>query len=193
MLLGIDINSQIYDSDVFAGWCLGQTGGKHPANFTNMAQCVSELDIVFPAGVSSKHNNVSEYGTYNPTVGNHTIVIDQIGTIGHVQMLPNSVCSDPSLTRALNIGKDHIPIRAEVLIPTSNVSNHHARRRVVEYDMAKIHDHECAAAFKTKILQFPVIGVEVENSTHCHIIQNYLHDALLECFINLVFRSKRST
>ena len=106
VLLGIDINSQIYDSDFFAGWCLGLKGGKHSANFTNMAKCVSELGIVLPAGDLSKHSNVSEYGTYNPTVGNHTIVIDQIGTIGHTQVLPNSICSDPGLIRALNVGKE---------------------------------------------------------------------------------------
>ena len=95
---------------------MGPRGGKHPANFTNMAKCVSELGIVFPAGDLSKHSNVSEYGTYNPTVGNHTIVIDQIGTIGHIQVLPKSISTDPSLARACQVDKDHIPICAEVLI-----------------------------------------------------------------------------
>ena len=33
-----------------------------------------------------------------------------------------------------------------------------------------------------QIRQFPVIGVEVENSTHCHLIQKLLREALLECF-----------
>ena len=84
VLLGIDINSQIYDSDLFGSWCLGPKGGKHLANFSNMSKCVSELGIELPAWDSSKHSNAGEYGTYNPTVSNQTIVIDQIGTIGHI-------------------------------------------------------------------------------------------------------------
>ena len=120
-VLGIDCNSRIYDSELFAGWCLGLKDGKHLANFTNMAKCVTELGIVFPAGDINKHSNANDYGTYNPTVGNHTIVIDHIGTIGHIQVVPKSVCSDLGLTRALNIGKDLIPIRAEVAIPISDV------------------------------------------------------------------------
>ena len=164
----MDINCQIYESELFSTWGLGSKGGKHPANFTNMCKCVSELGITFPAGDISKHSNPSEYGTYNPTVGNKAIVIDQIGTIGHIQVLPKSLGTEPGLTRALQVDKDHVPIVAEVLVPTSDVSNHHVRRRVVGYDLSKIHDTECAEAFRTKLKQFPVIGVEVENSTHCH-------------------------
>lgn len=182
VLIGIDINCQIYDSELFGTWGLGPKGGKHPANFTTMSKCVSELGITFPAGDISKHSNPSEYGTYNPTVGNSTIVIDQIGTIGHIQVLPGSLCTAPDLTRALQVGKDHIPIVAKVLIQTSDVSCHHVRRRVVGYDLGKLNDTECAEAFRDKLKQFPVVGVEVENSTHCHLIQNYLHEALLECF-----------
>ena len=29
---------------------------------------------------------------------------------------------------------------------------------------------------------FPVVGVEVENSSRCHLIQHYVHEALLDCF-----------
>ena len=33
-----------------------------------------------------------------------------------------------------------------------------------------------------RFLGKPVIGVEVDNSTPCHLIQSYLREALLECF-----------
>ena len=79
MLLGIDINSRIYESDMFSTWCLGANGGKHPGNFPSMCKCVAELGIVFPAGDESKHSNAREYGTYNLTVGSKIIVVDQIG------------------------------------------------------------------------------------------------------------------
>ena len=100
MLLGIDINSQIYEFDLFSTWCLGAKGGKHLASFNSMCKCVSELGIVFPAGDASKRVNAVEYGAYNLSVVNKIIVIDQTGTIGHIQMLPRSICTDPSLTRA---------------------------------------------------------------------------------------------
>ena len=78
-----------------------------------MCSCVSELGITSPAGDITKHSNPSEYGTYNPTVGNNTIVIDQIGTIGHIQVLPKSLGTEPGLTRALQVDKDDVPIVAE--------------------------------------------------------------------------------
>ena len=191
VLIGIDIDCQIYESELFSKWEMETKGGKHPANFTTMCNCVSELGIVFPAGDLSKHSNPSEYGTYNPTVGNKTIIIDQIGTIGHIQVVPNSLCTAPDLTRALQTDKDHIPICAVVCIPTSDVSNHHVRRRVVGYDVSKIHDKECAEAFRDKIKTFPVIGVEVENSTHCHLIQNFSQEALIECFPKSSIQQKK--
>ena len=90
----------MFESDLFSSWCLGVKGGKHPANFTSMCKCVMELGIVFPAGDENKHVNIGEHGTYNPTVGNTTIVIDQIGTTGHIQILPKSISTDPTLARA---------------------------------------------------------------------------------------------
>ena len=155
----MDINSQICESDLFSNWCLGAKGGKHLADFISMCKCVTELGIVCPVGDAIKHARVGEYGTYSHTVGNKTIVVDQIGTIGHIQVLLESICIDPSLARALHVDKDHIPISAEVLIPTSSVTNHHVRRRVVKYDLSKVNDQDCAEAFRTTLHEFPVIGV----------------------------------
>ena len=47
--------------------------------------------------------------------------------------------------------------------------------------LAQVKD-SCAAAFVAKMRDFQVVSVEVENSTHCHLAQNYMHDALVECF-----------
>ena len=70
----------------------------------------------------------------------------------------------------------------ELLIRISENNHSHDRRRVVKYDMSKIHDVECAAAFRSKLREFPVVGIEVENSSHCHLIQSFVHEALLDCF-----------
>ena len=111
-----------------------------------------------------------------------TIIIDHIATIGSIQVMPRTLFSDPSLARACQVDKDHIPISVELLIRVSENDHSHERRRVVKYDMSKIHDVECAAAFRSKLSEFPVVGIEVENSSHCHLIQNFVHEALLECF-----------
>ena len=58
----------------------------------------------------------------------------------------------------------------------------HVRKRVIKYDISKIHDVECANVFRSKLKEFPAVGIEVETSSHCHLIQNFVHDALLECF-----------
>ena len=55
-----------------------------------------------------------------------------------------------------------------------------------------IHDAECAEAVRTKLREFPVVGVEVENSSHCHLIQNFVHEALLECFPMSKVRKRKS-
>ena len=157
-------------------------GGKQPANFTSMCKCFEKLSIALPAGEAKNHSNLGEYGTYTPTIGNETISVDHIATIGSIQVLPRTLFSDPSLARACQVDKDHIPISAELLIRVSVKDHSHERRRVVKYDMSKIHDSACAAAFRSKLREFPVVGVEVENSSHCHLIQNFVHEALLECF-----------
>ena len=96
--------------------------------------------------------------------------------------MPHTLSSDPSLARACQVDKDHIPISAELLIRISENDHSHERRRVIKYDMSKLHDAECAEAFRTKLREFPVVGIEVENSSHCHLIQSFVHEALLECF-----------
>ena len=154
-LLGMDANCQMYVSDLFSSWCLNVKGGKHPANFTSMCKCVDELGITLPAAEEGNHANIGEYGTYNPIVGNNTIVIDHIGTIGSIQvLLPQSISTDSSLARACQVDKDHIPICAEVLIRVSKNDNNHERRRVIHYDIPKIQDKECAAAFRVKLVNF---------------------------------------
>ena len=147
-----------------------------------MCKCVSECGFVFPAGDASKHANMSDYGTFCPTVGNSSIIIDQIGTIGRIQVMPKSIDTYPGLSRACNVDKDHIPIGAKIVIATINSEGYNERRRIVQYDLSQIKEQECADAFRAKLRDFPVLGVEVENSSRCHLIQNYVHEALLDCF-----------
>ena len=189
----MDINSQIYESDLFSNWCLGAKGGKHPANFTSMCKCVTELGISFPAGEEGNQSEIGDYGTYTPTVGNETIVIDHIGTIGSIQVSPKSIASDPSLARACQVDKDHIPICADVLIRLSVNDNNHERRREIQYDISKVNDQECAEAFRARLRDCSVVGVEVKNSTHCHLIQHYIHEAVLDCFLMPKDRKRKST
>ena len=190
-MLGIDANCQMYVADQFSQWCLKIKGGKQPANFTSMCKCLDKLSIALPAGEECNHSNLGEYGTYTPTIGNDTIIIDHIGTIGSIQVMPRTIFSDPSLARACQVDKDHIPISAEILIRISENNLNHERRRVIKYDMTMIHDAECAEAFRTKLREFPVVGIEVENSSHCHLIQNFVHEALLECFPMSKVRKKK--
>jgi len=86
----------------------------------------------------------------------------------------------PAVTRG-PIGKDHIPIGARLIIACSQ-SKCNDKRRKIDYDLAEVKDENCAAAFVAKMRDFLVVSVEVENSTHCHLVQNYMHDALVDCF-----------
>ena len=182
VLIGIDANCQMYVSDQFKDWCLPVKGGEHLANFISMCKCIDELGINSPAGEEGNHTNIGEFGTYNPTVGNSSMVIDHIGTIGSIQVMPKSISTDPSLARACSVDKDHISICAVVIISVSKSDNNHERRRVIQYDLSKILDKERADAFRSRLRDFPVVGVEVENSSRCHLIQHYVHEALLDCF-----------
>ena len=182
VVIGIDVNCQICESHHFCGWGLPVKGGKPPANFLSMRKCISECGFVFPAGDPTLHANMPDYGTFCPTVGNSSIIIDQIGTIGRVQIMLKSIDTFPGLSRACNVDKDHIPIGARIAIATISSEGHNERRRIVQYDLSKIKEKECADAFRAKLRDFPVLGVEVENPSHCHLIQNYVHEALLDCF-----------
>ena len=127
---------------------------------------------------------IGEYVTYTLTFGNEgIIIIDHIGTAGNIQVIPKSIFSDPTLARACQVDKDHIPVSADLLIRLSiNDDSHERRRRITKYDISKVHDAACAEAFRTKLKDFPVVGIEVENSFQRHLIRNFVHDALLECF-----------
>ena len=96
--------------------------------------------------------------------------------------MPKSIDTFPGLSRACKVDKDHIPIGARIVIATINSEGRNERRRIVQYDLSKIKEQECADAFRAKLRDFPVLGVEVENSSHCHLIQNYVQEALLEGF-----------
>ena len=97
------------------------------------------------------------------TVGNKTIVIDQIVINGHVQVIPKSIDTDPSLTRACHVDKDHIPICASVIIANSDSDNNNEWRLIIQYDISKVTDQECAAASRANLRDFLAVGVEVEN------------------------------
>ena len=73
--VGIDVNCQICESNVLQNWEFKLKGGAPPANITSMCACVTDLGMVFPAGEACKHANISEYGTYNPTIGNSSILL----------------------------------------------------------------------------------------------------------------------
>ena len=92
------------------------------------------------------------------------------------------MCTYASLSRSSQVDKDHIPIGARLIVSTSTCNSNNDRRRIVKYDLAKVKCPENAKAFKAKLRDLPVVGIEVENTSHCHLIQNYLHDALVECF-----------
>ena len=68
-----------------------------------------------------------------------------------------------------------------VIIANSNRDNNHERRRIIDHDISQVNDKECADGFRAELRDFQVVGAEVENSSHCHSIQKYLHEALVEC------------
>ena len=185
VVIGIDANSQLYKCDMYEDVEVSLKGGKPPANFTAMCKCFDELRCKLPC--MWLHNYVSdfsaEFGTFHPTIGNEIIMLDYIACINNIECVPGSLCMVPAVTRG-PIGKDHIPIGARLIISSPDelgkVCND--KRRKIDYDLAKVKDEVCAAAFAAKMRDFPVVSVEVENSTHCYLVQNYMHDALVECF-----------
>jgi hypothetical protein len=115
-----------------------------------------------------------------PTIGDKTICLDYIGLVNGVVCVPGSHTRHPGLARGM-INKDHIPIGANVIVSLRNANSVH-KRRIVDYDPNKFDDPEKAAAFVAILRDFPSVGVEVENTSHCFLLEIYVHDALVECF-----------
>ena len=182
IVIGIDGNSQIYKHDAFDVGDVGVTGGAPPPNYTCMTKSFLELGVALP-GLHRDccvHSDLSEYGTFVPTKSDTPITLDYIGLANGVVCVANTHCRRPGLARG-KIDKDHIPIGADVIIPIK-ISSSSSKRRIVDYDHGKLNEPECRNAFAACIRDFPCVGVEVENTSHCHLLDSYVHDALVKCF-----------
>ena len=97
------------------------------------------------------------------------------------------LCIDASLsvndTLAKNVAtkRDHRPLVGQFVFKQCVGTVAH-KRRVVEYDHNGFSDLGKCSKFVQAISDLEPICVEVENSSHCHIVEQHIHDSLVECF-----------
>ena len=80
-----------------------------------------------------------------------------------------------------NRADDHLMVCAEVLL-IPNFSRSFQRRRVVNYDRGGYLDPIKAAYFNQLILQFPPIPFNVDHSSNCFLLQEWVRNAAEKAF-----------
>ena len=77
--------------------------------------------------------------------------------------------------------KDHRPLVATFLFEASE-GVEAFKRRAVQYDHSTISDPSRCAQFCECIQTMDPVVLEVENSSHCHLVEETIHDTLVSCF-----------
>ena len=56
------------------------------------------------------------------------------------------------------------------------------KRRKIDYDVAKFSDATCAESFCELVRNIPPIPITVDNTSHCHLADTFIFDALCKSF-----------
>ena len=97
--------------------------------------------------------------------------------------MPGSCHINLGLSRG-DPARDHRPLQGAFLFEQRRGSTPF-KRRLLDCDLSSITDPVKANAFCAKLLEFPAVGVEIENSSHCFLLDGYVHEALVEAFPKL--------
>ena len=120
----------------------------------------------------------SDPHTFTPSAGGSKVRIDYFVTENRVGVVSNSISSDFSFSLE-DEQKDHTPICAKFCVGASNGSSC-MKRRVVGYDVKKFGNVGQCRGFEDCVRNLPSVPVYVDNTSHCHIIDHNVYEAL--CF-----------
>jgi hypothetical protein len=122
-----------------------------------------------------------DYHTFVPARGNDSVRIDYICTNDGMQCVPRSMHINDSVSIDPSVRRDHRPLQCKVVPVNSSGSSPH-KRRVVKYDVHGLCDPVKASNF-TKIMDsMPPACIEVDNTSHCLLVEEFVRDALESCF-----------
>ncbi len=129
------------------------------------------------------HDYVGGVPSYIPKQGSlfDAICIDHFIGSSNVICKTNSItqCSELSHAQAAD---DHIPIAGFFQFPVACCSTAPIPRKKVRYDRASLGDPEKGKHFINLLNALPVIACNVDNTSHCHMLQHNVHSALCEAF-----------
>ena len=132
------------------------------------------------------------YCTFIPTHGhkNSKHRIDYISSSPSITCVPESLAVDDSLALSHRVESDHRPLVCMVALKLSNGSAPQ-RRRVQNYDKDSFHDPVKAQNFEKLMSEMPPIGIDVDNSSHCYIVDKHIMESLETCFPRMKHTKKK--
>ena len=180
-----DGNSQFYENDITTHGNVGILTSAAPDNFTAMAGFLAShgqvIHSTFLENYQIEHRR--DYCTFIPTHG-HKINkhrIDYISSSPGITCVPESLAVDDSLALSHRVECDHRPLVCMVALKLSNGSAPQ-RRRVQNYDKDSFHDPVKAQHFEKLMSEMPPIEIDVDNSSHCYIVDKHIRESLETCF-----------
>ena len=97
-----------------------------------------------------------------------------------IMCVPGSVAIVDALARGVDV-TDHRPLVVSFVIEGSHGSAP-VKRRILDYDLRSLEDPVKGRIFIDKLRLMTPVDVAVDNSSHCFLVDGYVHDALVETF-----------
>jgi len=183
MLLCFDGNCQWFHTVDLNHGNVGVRTCRAPLHFSAMVDCLRLQHIDMHSTMYEMYaiGRAEDYGTYVPTKGTNRVRIDYIGSRGKFKCIHEGISIVDHLSRHGLCKKDHRPLVAAYRFEQGNGSSA-LKRRLVQYDQASFGDPEKQRAFVKHIAGMQAIPLEVENSSHCFLVEETIHDSLVSCF-----------
>jgi len=172
----------MFESEQLSIGHVGVSAAFPPSNFKPMVSCLVALEMHAPTTHSHMYapGTHMDYATFTPNKGTNKIRIDYIFHTNGVSCVPGSCHINLGLSRG-DPDKDHRPLQASLVFEQRRGVTP-IKRRVLDYDLAGVKDSTKVDAFCARMRDFPAVSVDIENGSHCFLLDGYVHDALVEAF-----------
>ena len=120
--------------------------------------------------------------TYVPKNGNvsEATCIDHFFGSKGVKCTPHSIAQCQELMHPQK-APDHYPISCSFCLDFGSSSSPLPRKKI-GYDKKAFKDPAKCKIFESLVAKFPEVGIQVDNVSHCHIIQSNVYEALCSAF-----------
>ena len=174
-------NTQCYVSDVPPVGNAGVLTSSPSEAFRAMERCLVSMDMAMPTTHVTKYDpGYSDVNTFVSNAGGTKVRLDYIFHTHDIHTFDASVFVNECIATSVD-PKDHIPLQATVSLPVMN-GTACVKRRVVNYSDSSIDDKHKQAVFRCELENLEHISVDVENSSHCHILDEMLLEKLNDAF-----------